>query len=284
MLLIGCQEKSKEQEVNGPLQNKEEYEKLRYLKEVEWPKAYREQDTILLDRILGEDFQMVSADGTWSDKAGQMERIKSAPMDNDHFEFEIKRLEVKDNGTAIVAGTGHVIRNGQEMIYQSSNVLIKRGEVWKAVLSHVSGITELEVPHQHTIAKLPKEADFGYLIGEWIRTNEADGRETFEQWKKLSDLEYSGMGYTLSAGDTVWKEDIKLIQEADHWDYEVLGQGDSNPTPFKVTKVERNGFECYNPVNEFPKTIRYSRVGDSLLAQISDGETTIDFNFVKVDD
>ena len=117
---------------------------LRVLKEVEWPKAYRDQDTVLLDRILGDDFQMVGNDGTWSDKAGQMARIKAAPMDNDSFRFEIKRLDVFPNGTAIVGGTGHVYRDTTYTIYQSSNVLIKRDSLWKAVLSHVSGVKQIE--------------------------------------------------------------------------------------------------------------------------------------------
>tara|TARA_R110002073_G_scaffold128999_5_gene275222 strand:+ start:18938 stop:19414 length:477 start_codon:yes stop_codon:yes gene_type:complete len=122
-----------------------EKEKLRYLKEVEWPKAYREQDTILLDRILGDDFQMVTNDGEWSNKAKQLDRIKKIAMSHDSFRYEIKRLEILENGTAIIAGTGHIINNNKESIYQSSNILIKRNGIWKAVLSHVSGYKELEV-------------------------------------------------------------------------------------------------------------------------------------------
>lgn len=279
VFITGCGQNSSRSDAALVLDIEEEKEALRYLKEVEWPQAYREQDTILLDRILGEDFQMVGADGTWSDKAGQMERIKAAPMDNDHFEFEIKRLDIDQNGTAIVAGTGHVIKDGQKMIYQSSNVLIKRGDKWKAVLSHVSGIEHLGAVSEEGISALPKEADFSYLLGEWKRTNETAGKETYEAWKKISEEEYIGLGYTLSAGDTIWKENIKLIKEVDHWDYEVTGQGDTQPTPFKVTKVSSNGFECFNPVNEFPKTIQYKREGNSLNALISDGETEVVFHF-----
>jgi hypothetical protein len=118
--------------------------KLRYLKEVEWPKAYREQDTILLDRILGEDFQMVTNDGEWSNKLKQLERIKETAMSHDSFRYEIKRLEILENGTAIIAGTGHITNNNIESIYQSSNILVNRNGIWKAVLSHVSGFKELE--------------------------------------------------------------------------------------------------------------------------------------------
>ncbi len=145
VFLVSCQEHKTEITEKAPiLDTNAEKEKLRYLKEVEWPKAYREQDTILLDRILGDDFQMVTNDGAWSDKARQMERIKKAPMDHDAFRYEIKRLEILENGTAIIAGTGHITNDTTEAIYQSSNILIKRSGVWKAVLSHVSGYQVLE--------------------------------------------------------------------------------------------------------------------------------------------
>lgn len=283
LILLGCKHDKTSANIEiEQLDTEEEIQDLRYLKEVEWPQAYREQDTVLLNRILGDDFQMVTADGHWSDKAGQMARIKAAPMDHDHFEYEIKRLEVFENGTAIVAGTGHVINDGQEMIYQSSNVLIKRGYQWRAVLSHVSGIEELDKAHEHALGALPKDPDFSYLIGDWKRTNEAAGKETFEHWKKISEIEYAGMGYTLFAGDTVWKETIQLIREVDQWHFEVSGQDDTLATPFKVTKASASSFECHNPVNEFPKTIRYRIQGDSLFATISGGETEIDFNFGRV--
>ena len=119
-------------------------ERLTYLKEVEWPKAYREQDTILLDRILNDDFEMVRADGAWSNKAKELEWIKHNAFVNDSFYYEIKRLSIYENGTAIIAGTGHVFNDGKESRYESSNILIKKGELWKAITSHVSGIREVE--------------------------------------------------------------------------------------------------------------------------------------------
>jgi ketosteroid isomerase-like protein len=117
---------------------------LRYLKEVEWPKAYREQDTKLLDRILADEFQMIDEEGGWSNKKRELERIKTNKPDYESFRFEIKRLDIFENGTAIVAGTGHIKgrdKDGAYRIeYQSSNVLIKRKGLWKAVSSHVSGV------------------------------------------------------------------------------------------------------------------------------------------------
>ena len=117
---------------------------LRHLKEVLWPKAYFEQDAALLDRILADEFQMIDDEGTWSTKAQQLDRVRRSKPSYDSLKFVIKRLEVFENGTAIVAGTG-IVRGKDEkgpyvMEYQSTNVLIKRGGAWKAVSSHVSGV------------------------------------------------------------------------------------------------------------------------------------------------
>lgn len=116
---------------------------LRYLKEVEWPKAYREQDTLLLNRILANEFKMIDSDGEYSTKGDQLEYIKTHKPDYISFRFIIKRLEIFENNTAIVSGTGIIKRKDKdgefEIIYQSSNVLIKRNGIWKAISSHTSG-------------------------------------------------------------------------------------------------------------------------------------------------
>jgi hypothetical protein len=116
---------------------------LRYLKEVEWPKAYREQDTVLLDRILADEFKMIDSDGGYYTKRDEIAYIKKNKPTYSSFKFEIKRLEIFENNTAIVSGTG-TIKNADNdgpytLIYQSSNVLIKRNGMWKAIASHTSG-------------------------------------------------------------------------------------------------------------------------------------------------
>lgn len=116
---------------------------LREIKEVLWPRAYREQDTALLDRLLADEFQMIDGSGLWSTKADEMKWVKENRPEYDSLTFQIKRLDVFENGTAIVAGTGTV--KGRDSAgpwvaeYQSSNVLIKRKGAWRAVASHVSG-------------------------------------------------------------------------------------------------------------------------------------------------
>ena len=116
---------------------------LRHIKEVEWPRAYREQDTVLLDKILADEFKMIGSEGNYSTKREQLQYIKTHKPDYISFRFDIKRLEVFENGTAIVSGTGTIHRKDNDgdynLIYQSSNFFIKRNGAWKAIASHTSG-------------------------------------------------------------------------------------------------------------------------------------------------
>ncbi len=142
LVIISC--KTEVQEGQIAEVSDEDLKALRYLKEVEWPQAYRESDTLLLNRILGDDFQMIDAAGNWSDKAGELKWIKENNYAPDSFNYEIKRLETLENGTALICGTGHIFNDSTHTIYQSSNILIKREGVWKAVASHVSGIKQVD--------------------------------------------------------------------------------------------------------------------------------------------
>ena len=123
---------------------KTDEEQLRYIKEVLWPKSYREQDTVLLDKILADEFAMIDAQGEWTSKRDELDYIKKNKPSYDSFFFEIKRLDIFENGTAVVSGIGHVKGSNEngpyDMEYHSSNILIKRKEGWKAISSHVSGV------------------------------------------------------------------------------------------------------------------------------------------------
>jgi len=117
---------------------------LRHLKEALWPKAYAEQDVALLDSILADEFRLIDADGNWFTKCDELDYIRNNPPGYDSLDFRIKRLEVFENGTAIVAGEGTVrgsdAAGSYVSTYQSTNVLIKRDGRWRAISSHVSGV------------------------------------------------------------------------------------------------------------------------------------------------
>lgn len=119
---------------------------LRQLKEVDWPKAYKQQDTALLDRILAPEFASIDDSGNGSTKAEEMEWVRNNKPSYDSLTFEITRLDIFENGTAIVAGTGTIRGRNDKgpttSTYKSTNVLIKRNGRWQAVASHISGVKE----------------------------------------------------------------------------------------------------------------------------------------------
>ena len=63
--------------------------------------------------------------------------------------------------------------------------------------------------------------NFNWLMGEWKRTNEEPGKETYEMWAKINELEYHGTSYTLKNLDTIWQENVKLKKTNKDWNYEV---------------------------------------------------------------
>jgi len=46
-------------------------------------------------------------------------------------------------------------------------------------------------------------------VGNWQRTNNQLGKQTFEHWIKKSNSVYSGLGFTLQGQDTVFKENLR---------------------------------------------------------------------------
>lgn len=116
---------------------------LRELKQVLWPKAYREQDSKLLDRILEDSFQMIDGDGVWTGKSYELKWVAENKVSYDSFKYDVLRLDIYGGDTAIVAGKGVITGKDKEEAYTaeyfSTNVLIKQAGVWRAVASHVSG-------------------------------------------------------------------------------------------------------------------------------------------------
>jgi ketosteroid isomerase-like protein len=117
------------------------------LKQHDWPKAYFQQDTRLLDSILHDKFQMIDAGGDKSTKAEELAYVAKTKPSYSSLTYKVTRLDIFPNGTAIVAGEGTVVGKRKDgspstSTYQSTNVLIKEDGKWKAIASHVSGVRE----------------------------------------------------------------------------------------------------------------------------------------------
>jgi len=125
--------------------------------------------------------------------------------------------------------------------------------------------------------------NFDWLTGNWIRTNEQEGKSTFENWEKKSDSAYNGFSYTMQNSDTVWQEHVRLIKTNNNWSFDVTQKGQTEPTTFKLTNIEKNRFICENQANDFPKKIEYSVAGTQLNANISGPNMEVLFEFKKME-
>ncbi len=139
----------------------------------------------------------------------------------------------------------------------------------------------IQQPLTDPVTNLGQETNFDWLLGQWKRTNDQEGLQTFEHWEKINDTEYQASGFTLKAEDTVWQESIQLYRSEDIWNFKVTGKGEKKPTIFKLTKLELESFTCENKTNEFPKKIRYAKVEKGLNAVISGDGKVILFQFTK---
>ena len=55
--------------------------------------------------------------------------------------------------------------------------------------------------------------NFDWLLGNWERLHEEQGKETFENWKKISQNEYSGIEFTIQGSDTIKEEEFRIRKQ-----------------------------------------------------------------------
>lgn len=124
--------------------------------------------------------------------------------------------------------------------------------------------------------------NFDWLLGKWKRLNEEEGKETFENWKKIRETEYSGIGFTMQNGDTIKQERIRLTKISGKWNLNVKVPEESESITFNGISHNENEFTCENIEIDFPNKIKYWKNGNRINAMVSGGEMKIQFEFVKL--
>ena len=121
-----------------------------------------------------------------------------------------------------------------------------------------------------------------WVLGQWQRTNERQGAQTYETWEKESDSVYRGLGVTIKGGDTTFVEKLRIELKDNKLYYVAEPQQNTKPTYFEMTTIEPDGFVSENPEHDFPKMIQYIMKEGTLTAIISDGgDKKIGFVFKK---
>lgn len=125
--------------------------------------------------------------------------------------------------------------------------------------------------------------NFDWLLGNWKRNFEEEGKETFEIWTKNSNSEYLGIGFTMQNNDTIKQEKIRLIKSNGKWALEVQPQDEPTHIIFNMTSYNDKEFICENKELDFPKLIKYWKSGDKINALVSGGEIEIPFEFERIE-
>lgn len=129
---------------------------------------------------------------------------------------------------------------------------------------------------------IEKAENYDWLLGKWKRLNEEEGKETFENWKKINETEYSGIGFTMQNGDTIKQEKIRLTKTKGNWNLTVQVPEEMESITFNGTSHNENEFTCENKEMDFPNKIKYWKNGDKINAMVSGVEMEISFEFDKL--
>lgn len=118
--------------------------RVKEIKEKIWTKACQEQNTLVLDQILADEFFMIDADGNSFSKAQEIQYLQDNKPSYESFTYNVGRLLIFDHNTAIMNGLGVITGTDDHgpytTTYQSSDVMIKRHGQWQTVSSHISGL------------------------------------------------------------------------------------------------------------------------------------------------
>ena len=135
---------------NASALTEDDESRIREIQMTLWQKAYDEQDTVLMDQLFHDDFQLVDDNGDTYSKEDEMTYVANYGPTYDEFAFDILSLNLVENGTAVIFGKGTMkgVDSGEAYIttYKVTNVLVKENGDWKAISSHVSGVKEERFP------------------------------------------------------------------------------------------------------------------------------------------
>lgn len=109
------------------------------------------------------------------------------------------------------------------------------------------------------------------LIGTWKMEN----KEIYEHWDKLNENAMKGFTYHMKNNQPFITEYSDITREKKDILYRatVLHQNGGNSVPFTLTTMDKDFIQFENPKHDFPKTIAYKILSDSVLqVNLSDGK------------
>lgn len=142
--------------------------------------------------------------------------------------------------------------------------------MWLVVASSVFGQTP-----QGSRAVPGTLSQLAWLAGTWSTSSRPGAATTFEErWTPPAGGAMLAVARTLK-GDRMTGFEFLRIVERDGSLFYIAQPGGRPPTEFALTRITSDGAIFENPAHDFPKMIRYRRLGNDVFeARVSDGTDT----------
>lgn len=108
-----------------------------------------------------------------------------------------------------------------------------------------------------------------WFLGSW--QNKSNRGDFYENWSRINDSLYQAESFVLVKKDTVFYEQVRLMQKNDslYMIVSVRNQNKEKPVSFYLTQNLKNKLTFENPKHDFPTKIIYKKVAnDSMVASI----------------
>ena len=114
-----------------------------------------------------------------------------------------------------------------------------------------------------------KISQLAWLGGTWIGTTTSGAFE--ERWTPPAGGSMQAVARTLNNGTMRGFEFLCIVERNGGLVYQAMPNGRQPATDFVMTKIDANSATFENPVNSFPKMIRYTRGADGTLEAVISG-------------
>lgn len=110
-----------------------------------------------------------------------------------------------------------------------------------------------------------------WFLGDW--ENLVGDAHFTETWNQKNDSTFLGRSFVTVSKDTVFAEEVDLLQRNDSLFYvvNVKGQNNEKPVSFYMTKAADNELVFENPKHDFPTKISYKKITDALMVATISG-------------
>jgi hypothetical protein len=112
-----------------------------------------------------------------------------------------------------------------------------------------------------------KQEVLSMLVGKW-QSPSPDAKTMIEEWMVISDHQWSGNGLETKGGDTLFQEELTIIQTDSGWYYKAHPRMAKYPTYFQIEEWRHHGFIAVNRKHDYPQEISYDIRRDTIFISL----------------